>query len=147
MKAIICLHIGATCGITREKLIKCTQKPPCRGRWTRVKRAAGRSKTNKKHCKLFYNLFLPGGQGRFRFLPLGPLATLVTPLKRSLREGVRHCTPCLYCTPKAPPFMGELLSVSEAEGEHLPALGSFEPFPFRHGFAMPLSPHAGTAFG
>ena len=29
--------------------------------------------------------------------------------------------------------MGELLSVSEAEGEHLAALGSFEPFPFRHG--------------
>ena len=27
--------------------------------------------------------------------------------------------------------MGELLSVSEAEGEHLAALGSFESFPFR----------------
>ena len=27
--------------------------------------------------------------------------------------------------------MGELLSVSEAEGEHLVALGSFESFPFR----------------
>ena len=41
---------------------------------------------------------MSGGQGRFRFLPLGPLATPVTPLKRSLREGVRHCTPSLYCT-------------------------------------------------
>ena len=41
---------------------------------------------------------MPRGQGRFRFLPLGPPATPVTPLKRSLREGVRHCTPCLYCT-------------------------------------------------
>ena len=32
---------------------------------------------------------------------------------------------------KAPPLAGELLSVSEAEGEHLAPLGSFEPFPFR----------------
>ena len=29
--------------------------------------------------------------------------------------------------------MGELLSVSEAEGEYLAALDIFEPFPFRHG--------------
>ena len=35
---------------------------------------------------------------KIRFLPLGPPAPPVTPLKRSLREGVRHCTPCLYCT-------------------------------------------------
>ena len=41
---------------------------------------------------------MQGGQGRFRFLPLGPPAPPVTPLKRSLREGVRHCTSCLYCT-------------------------------------------------
>ena len=41
---------------------------------------------------------MQGGQGRFRFLPLGPPAPPVTPLKRSLREGVRHCTPSLYCT-------------------------------------------------
>ena len=34
-----------------------------------------------------------------------------------------------------------------SEGEHLAALGGSEPFPFRHGFAMPLSPQAGTAFG
>ena len=33
------------------------------------------------------------------------------------------------------------------EGEQLEAFGSFEPLPFRHGFAMPLSPPAGTAFG
>ena len=43
--------------------------------------------------------------------------------------------------------MGELLSVSEAEGEHLVALGCFESFPFRHGFAMPLSPVNGDSFG
>ena len=35
----------------------------------------------------------------------------------------------------------------QTEGEHLAALGSFEPFPFRHGYAATLSPHAGTAFG
>ena len=29
--------------------------------------------------------------------------------------------------------MGELLSVSEAEGEYLAAVDIFEPFPFRHG--------------
>ena len=34
-----------------------------------------------------------------------------------------------------------------SEGEHLAALGSSELFPFRHGFAMPLSPQAGTALG
>ena len=43
--------------------------------------------------------------------------------------------------------MGELLSVSEAEGEHLAMLGISEPFPFRHGYAATLSPLAGTAFG
>ena len=32
---------------------------------------------------------------------------------------------------KAPPLAGELLSVSEAEGEHLAALGIFKPHPFR----------------
>ena len=39
---------------------------------------------------------MPRGQGSFRFLPLGPLATPITPLKRSLREGYgtvrRVCT-------------------------------------------------------
>ena len=121
------------------------QKAPRTGSWRAVGETEGVKQT--KSTASFFITFLQGGQGRFRFLPLGPLATPVTPLKRSLREGVRHCTPCLYCTPKAPPFMGELLSVSEAEGEHLAALGSFEPFPFRHGFATTLSPHAGTAFG
>ena len=33
------------------------------------------------------------------------------------------------------------------EGEHLVALGGSELFPFRHGFAMPLSPQAGIALG
>ena len=32
---------------------------------------------------------------------------------------------------KAPPLAGELLSVSEAEGEQLAVLGNFKPFPFR----------------
>ena len=35
----------------------------------------------------------------------------------------------------------------QTEGEHLVALGNFEPFPFRHGYAATLSPYAGTAFG
>ena len=48
---------------------------------------------------------------------------------------------------KAPPFIGELLSVGEAEGEHLVSLGGFELFPFRHGYAATLSPPAGKAFG
>ena len=99
----------------------------------RVKRAAGRSKTNKKHCKLFYNLFLPGGQGRFRFLPLGPLATPVTPLKRSLREGYGTVR-CVCTAPqKAPPFAGEL-SVSDSEqteGELLATLGCFKLFSYQ----------------
>ncbi|GEM_PF-1271385 len=50
---------------------------------------------------------------------------------------------------KAPPFMGELYvnDSEQTEGEHLAALGIFKPFPFRHGYAATLSPHAGTAFG
>ena len=52
--------------------------------------------------------FLPRGQGRFRFLPLGPLATPITPLKRSLREGygtVRR----VYTAPKSCPHeMGKV---------------------------------------
>ena len=55
---------------------------------------------------------MQGGQGRFRFLPLGPLATPVTPLKRSLREGVRHCTPCLYCNLSRPRLRGRCRGVS-----------------------------------
>ena len=35
----------------------------------------------------------------------------------------------------------------QTEWEHLAALGIFEPFPFRHGYAATLSPLAGTAFG
>ena len=43
---------------------------------------------------------------------------------------------------KAPPLAGEL-SVNDSEqteGEHLAALARSELFPFRHGYAMPLSP-------
>ena len=45
--------------------------------------------------------------------------------------------------------MGELYvnDSEQTEGEHLAALGIFKPFPFRHGYAATLSPHAGTAFG
>ena len=59
--------------------------------------------------------FLPGGQGRFRFLPLGPLATPVTPLKRSLREGYgtvrRACT-----APKGATACGGAGGVSRLRG-------------------------------
>ena len=47
------------------------------------------------------------------------------------------------------PLYGEL-SVNDSEqteGEYLAALGIFKPFPFRHGYAATLSPHAGKAFG
>ena len=47
---------------------------------------------------------------------------------------------------KAPPFIWELLSIGEAEGEHLASLGGFELFPFRHGYAATLSPPAGESF-
>ena len=80
-----------------------------------MERADGGSKTNKKRCKLLYNFFLQGGQGRFRFLPLGPPAPPVTPLKRSLREGVRHCTPSLHCT-KRLPFTGSWQTEGLTEG-------------------------------
>ena len=55
---------------------------------------------------------MQGGQGRFRFLPLGPPAPPVTPLKRLLREGVRHCTPCLYCNLSRPRLRGRCRGVS-----------------------------------
>ena len=42
--------------------------------------------------------------------------------------------------------MGELLSVSEAEGEYLAALDIFEPFPFRHGLRRDTFPARGDSF-
>ncbi len=47
------------------------------------------------------------------------------------------------------PLYGEL-SVNDSEqteGGMLKQLSISEPFPFRHGYAATLSPHAGTAFG
>ena len=49
---------------------------------------------------------------------------------------------------KAPPLAGEL-SVSDSEqteGEQLTALGSFEPFPFRHGSRRDTFPARGDSF-
>ena len=49
---------------------------------------------------------------------------------------------------KAPPLAGEL-SVSDSEqteGEQLTALGSFEPFPFRHGLRRDTFPVNGDSF-
>ena len=48
--------------------------------------------------------------------------------------------------PKAPPLAGELLSVSEAEGGTVKQLGSFEPFPFRHGLRRDTFPVNGDSF-
>ena len=42
--------------------------------------------------------------------------------------------------------MGELLSVSEAEGKYLAALDIFEPFPFRHGLRRDTFPVNGDSF-
>nr|DAW09591.1 MAG TPA: hypothetical protein [Caudoviricetes sp.] len=53
-----------------------------------------------------------GGQGRFRFLPLGPPAPPITPLKRLLREGARHCMPSLYCNLSRPRLRGRCRGVS-----------------------------------
>ena len=49
---------------------------------------------------------------------------------------------------KAPPLAGEL-SVSDSEqteGEQLTALGSFKPFPFRHGLRRDTFPACGDSF-
>ena len=54
------------------------------------------------------------GPGKISISPLRPPAPPVTPLKRSLREGVRHCTPSLYCTQRLHRETGEL-SVSDSE--------------------------------
>ena len=48
--------------------------------------------------------------------------------------------------PKAPPLAGELLSVSEAEGGTVKQLGSFKPFPFRHGLRRDTFPACGDSF-
>ena len=69
--------------------------------------------------------FLPRGQGRFRFLPLGPLATPITPLKRSLREGygtVRR----VYTAPKScPRLWGKWHGEAMTKGERLKAAKLF----------------------
>ena len=107
-------------------------------------------------CRLQYSLFRPILPSLHR--PLGALGS--NPLSgqaNSLRQFANaHCPlprqggfllEFVPRTQKAPPLAGEL-SVNDSEqteGEYLTALGFFEPFPFRH--FVPLSPHAGTAFG
>ena len=90
--------------------------------------------------------FLPRGQGRFRFLPLGPLATPITPLKRSLREGygtVRR----VYTAPKSCPHeMGKVAWRSHDERGITKKLPSHFTFPPQS--ATPTSPpFYGGAFG
>ena len=57
--------------------------------------------------------------------------------------------PKAYKERQKAPLYGEL-SVNDSEqteGGMLKQLSISEPFPFRHGYAATLSPHAGTAFG
>ncbi len=88
--------------------------------------------TQANSCKLLYTLFAKG-PGEISISPLRPPGDPRNPFETiAPRRGTAlYAVFVLY--QKAPPFMGELLSVSEAEGEYLAALDIFEPFPFRHG--------------
>ena len=81
----------------------------------------------------FLITFFAGGPGKISISPLRPPGDPRNPFETiAPRRGTAlYAVFVLY--QKAPPFMGELLSVSEAEGEYLAALDIFEPFPFRHG--------------
>ena len=90
---------------------------------------------------------MQGGQGRFRFLPLGPPAPPVTPLKRSLREGYgtvrRVCTALKGATMKRGSRRRSRLRGNNSRHLATPSCS-----PFGHSLrSCPLSPHAGTAFG
>ena len=123
-----------------------------------VRHNAGWNMVVLLRCRLQYSLFRPILPSLHR--PLGALGS--NPLSgqaNSLRQFANaHChlprqggflLEFVPRTQKAPPLAGEL-SVNDSEqteGEYLAALGIFKPFPFRHGYAATLSPHAGTAFG
>ena len=64
------------------------------------------------------------------------------------REAVPVCFMCEFVrrTKRRHRLRGELSNEVRLRGNISRHFGS-ELFPFRHGFAMPLSPHAGTAFG
>ena len=108
-----------------------------------MERADGGS---KKSTVSFFITFLQGGQGRFRFLPLGPPAPPVTPLKRSLREGVRHCTPSLYCNLSCPRLRGKCRGVAVTKGEWLKAAKCRELFPLSR-LTPTVPPQAVAPFG
>ena len=88
--------------------------------------------TQANSCELLYTLFAKG-PGEISISPLRPPGDPRNPFETiAPRRGTAlYAVFVLY--QKAPPFMGELLSVSEAEGEYLAALDIFEPHPFRHG--------------
>ena len=90
--------------------------------------------------------FFARGPGKISISPLRPPGDPRNPFETiAPRRGTAlYAVFVLY--QKAPPFMGELLSVSEAEGEYLAALDIFEPFPFRHGLRRDTFPARGDSF-
>ena len=69
-------------------------------------------------------------------------------MKRSLREGVRHCTPSLCCNLSRPRLRGRCRGVSrDGRGDNLRHLASPSCSPFGHSLrSCPLSPARGDSF-
>ena len=74
---------------------------------------------------------MQGGRGRFRFLPLGPPAPPVTPLKRSLREGYGTVRRVCTALKGATIYGGGAAERKRSLGGIVKPPGCFEPFPFR----------------
>ena len=100
-----------------------------------------------KREESYYITFFAGGPGKISISPLRPPCTPRNPIETIAPRRGTALYAVLALHPKAPPLAGELLSVSEAEGGTVKQLGSFEPFPFRHGLRRNTFPACGDSFG
>ena len=112
---------------------KTHQRLPLRGSWKFAVSEFSEGVKQTKSTTSFF-IFFAGGPGKISISPLRPPCTPLTPLKRSLREGVRHGMPCLYRT-KRRPEQGAV-ERSETEGLTIPSEATFFFNPSVHSLSL-----------